>query len=186
MIETGNLKLEETEIDAVDLLGACVRLVWERARSNGLELITDFPKGDPPILRLDGRKFKQIVINLLSNAIKFTPRQGRVTLRFGVSDETGTVLEVTDTGIGMAAADIPKALERFQQVDGTLTRRFDGTGLGLPLSRALAELHGGTLDLESRVGVGTTVTVRLPAERIVTTQYPEDEPGALPMIRAAV
>ena len=77
------------------------------------------------------------------------------------------LLQVADTGIRIALADIPKALAPFQQVDSDLNRKYEGTGLGLPLTKALAELHGGSLDLQSEVGVGTTVTVRFPAERIV-------------------
>ena len=82
---------------------------------------------------------------------------------------SGYVFQIVDTGIGIAPEDIPKALSRFGQVDGDLNRQYEGTGLGLPLTKALVELHGGVLDLQSEVGVGTTVTVRLPAERIVAS-----------------
>ena len=78
------------------------------------------------------------------------------------------MFQVADTGIGIALIDIPKALAPFSQIDSDLNRKYDGTGLGLPLTKALAELHGGSLDLQSEVGVGTTVTVRFPAERIVS------------------
>ncbi len=83
--------------------------------------------------------------------------------------DSGYVFQITDTGIGIAPEDIPKALSRFGQIDGDLNRQHEGTGLGLPLTKALVEQHGGCLDLQSEVGVGTTVTVRFPAERIVAS-----------------
>ena len=119
----------------------------------------------PPV-RADGRVLKQILINLLSNAVKFTPPGGTVTVGVAL-DDAGLSVSVADTGIGMAAEDIPRALAAFGQVDSALNRKYEGTGLGLPLVKALTELHGGRLDLESEVGVGTTVTVRLPRERLV-------------------
>ena len=114
----------------------------------------------------DERKVKQILINLLSNAVKFAPSGGTVTIRCWCHGGDGYVLQVAGTGIGIALEDIPRALRPFQQVDSDLNRKYQGTGLGLPLTKALAELHGGSLDLQSEVGVGTTVTVRFPAERI--------------------
>ena len=120
-----------------------------------------------PLLRADGRKVKQIVINLLSNAIKFTDPGGEVTLKAWFRPLSGFVLQVTDTGIGIALEDIPLALEPFKQVDSGLSRKYDGTGLGLPLTKSLVEIHGGSFDLQSKLGAGTTVTVRFPAERII-------------------
>ncbi len=84
---------------------------------------------------------------------------------------SGHVFQIIDTGIGIAPEDIPKALSRFGQIDADLNRQYEGTGLGLPLTKALVEQHGGTLDLQSQVGVGTTVTVRFPAERIVRSPH---------------
>ena len=105
------------------------------------------------------------MVNLLSNSIKFTERGGSVTVK-AWQNADGFVLQVADTGIGIEMCDIPKALGRFQQIDSDLNRKYEGTGLGLPLTKALVEQHGGSLDLQSKVGVGTTVTIRLPAERI--------------------
>jgi signal transduction histidine kinase len=122
---------------------------------------------DLPVLHADQRKLKQILVNLLSNAIKFTEPGGKVILKIWCRTESGHVFQVIDTGIGIALDDIPKALSRFGQVDGDLNRRYEGTGLGLPLTKALVELHGGAFDLQSKLGVGTTVTLRFPAERIV-------------------
>ncbi len=111
---------------------------------------------------------KQILVNLLSNSVKFTDA-GEVTLRAWCRMDSGYVFQIVDTGIGIASDDIPKALSRFGQVDGDVNRQYEGTGLGLPLTKALVEQHGGSLDLQSEVGVGTTVTVRFPAERIVAS-----------------
>ena len=109
----------------------------------------------------------QILANLLSNAVKFTPSGGRVAVKAWCGPHGGYVFQVVDNGIGIALEDLPKALARFGQVDSGLQRAHEGTGLGLPLTKSLTELHGGSLDLESEVGVGTTVTVRFPAERVV-------------------
>ncbi len=95
------------------------------------------------------------------------PVGGKVTLKAWCSVNSGYVFQVIDTGIGIALEDIPKALLPFQQIDNRLNRKYEGTGVGLPLSKSLIEMHGGSLDLQSQVGVGTTVTVRFPAERIV-------------------
>ncbi len=122
-----------------------------------------------PALRADERKLKQILVNLLSNAVKFTDAGGEVTLRAWCRMDSGHVFQIVDTGIGIAPEDIPKALSHFGQVDGDLNRQYEGTGLGLPLTKALVELHGGALDLQSDVSVGTTVTVRFPAERILAS-----------------
>ena len=119
---------------------------------------------------------KQILINLISNGIKFTPRGGSVKVTGQLSRKSGYLLQIIDTGIGIAPADIPKALARFQQVDGQLNRTYEGSGLGLPLSKSLVEAHDGSLELESIVGEGTTVTARLPAERVVPL------PAAFPLV----
>ncbi|MCH6587977.1 MAG: hypothetical protein IH805_06655, partial [Proteobacteria bacterium] len=132
----------------------------------GLALDLDFPD-DLPLLRGDERKLKQILANLLTNAIKFTDAGGKVTLRAWCRADSGFVFQIIDTGIGIAAEDIPKALSRFGQVDGDLNRQYEGTGLGLPLTKALVELHGGSLTIDSVLGVGTTVTVVIPSERVL-------------------
>ncbi len=165
-IETGNATLEESEFELDELLRACLRFVSERAAENGVTLSAELTESGLG-LKADPRKLKQIVINMLSNAVKFTPAGGKVVLRCLASASDGCVIEISDTGIGMSKADIPRALDRFRQLDDGMTRRQEGTGLGLPLSKALTELHGGTLGLRSLRGHGTTVTIRLPAARIV-------------------
>jgi len=165
-IEVGSVQLDEQEVDAPGIVKACLRLMAERAKNGELQLSDDLADSATARLHADPRMLKQILINLLSNAIKFTPAGGRVTVTLRLSAESGCLLAVTDSGIGMAPEDMPKALERFQQIESPLTRKYHGSGLGLPLTKALVDLHGGTLDLQSRIGDGTTVTVRFPAQRV--------------------
>jgi signal transduction histidine kinase len=142
------------------------QLMRERALAEGVTLAMECAP-DVPALFADGRRVKQILINLLSNAIKFTPEGGRVTLSSTLRKDGGVRIQVSDTGIGMTESDIPTALKPFGQVDSKLSRKFDGTGLGLPISRHLAELHGATLSVESEPGKGTTVTLDFPVARSV-------------------
>ena len=165
-IESGNDELRESVIEIPEIVRSVVTLVGHRFQQGGIKLELDLAD-HLSALRADERKLKQILVNLLSNAAKFTDAGGQVTLGAWCRMDGGCVFRIADTGIGMALEDIPKALSRFGQVDADLSRRYEGTGLGLPLAKALVEQHGGVLDLESEVGVGTTVTVRFPAERIV-------------------
>ena len=171
-IESGKDEPEETLIDAPRLLGAIVPLVKGRADEGRVKLGTDIPDGLPR-LRADARKVKQILVNLLSNGIKFTKPGGSVRLSANVRDDGGMTFQVVDTGVGMAEQDIPTAFSQFGQVENELSRHHEGTGIGLPLTRALVEQHGGALLLASEVGAGTTVTVDFPAER--TVRFVEDE-----------
>ena len=165
-IESGTGELEDDTIELGDVIRFSLMMVEGRATENGIVLQRDIAADLPP-LRADLRKLKQVLVNLLSNGIKFTNSGGTVTLRVHCDAATGHVFEIIDTGIGIAAEDIPKALAPFQQIDSQLNRKYQGTGLGLPLSKAIVERHGGILELRSEVGVGTTVTARFPAERIV-------------------
>ena len=171
-VETGNARLNEDEIDLERIFATCLRLVAPRAE--GLELEAKLPEAPRPLLTADPRLVKQILTNLLSNAVKFTPTGGRVELAAWIAEDGGYVLQVADTGIGMAAEDIPQALARFKQLEGQHSRQFEGTGLGLPLAKSLVELHGGSLHLESELGAGTTAQVRFPAER--SAPLPEPSP----------
>lgn len=163
-IESGQFELREETTDAGSVIDECIRLIGPQAQSAGITLHTHLP--DSPIyLFADQRRLRQIALNLLSNAVKFTPKGGSVDVTVGLADG-GVELCVRDTGVGMKPEQIPIALEVFGQVDGRLSRKYEGTGLGLPLSRRLAELHGGSLTLESTPGEGTTVTIRFPADRL--------------------
>ena len=169
-LESGSDVLHEEDIEIPEVAHSAKWLVNGRAQDDSIELQTELAD-DLPMLCADRLKLKQILINLLSNAVKFTDTGGKVTLKVWCSANGGYVFQVIDTGIGIALEDIPKALSPFQQIDNRLNRKYEGTGLGLPLSRSLAEMHGGSLDLQSQVGVGTTVTVRFPAERIVRLKH---------------
>ncbi|NKB58657.1 MAG: DUF3365 domain-containing protein [Alphaproteobacteria bacterium] len=163
-IEAGKIEIYEELVDVAGVVKSCTLLVKERAEAKGLslELVSE---GDSPPLLADERVLKQILINLLSNAIKFTAGGGSIALRYGCDAENGYVFQVSDNGIGIAPADIDAVLLPFRQVDSDLSRKYEGTGLGLPLSKSFAEVHGGSLEIQSEIGVGTTVTVRFPAER---------------------
>lgn len=164
-VEAGKADLHECEVDVRTAVTACLTLVREQAETKRQRLEQDLAD-DLPALRADERRLKQILLNLLSNAVKFTGRGGQVTVKAYVEADGALVMEVADTGIGIAPEDIPKAFAPFSQIDGSDTRRYEGSGLGLPLARALAELHQASLDLESAVGVGTTAVVRFPAPRL--------------------
>ncbi len=164
-VESGLDELHEEDIEIPDLTHSVWRLIQQRAELQGVRLILELPE-DPPAMYADLRKLKQILVNLLSNAIKFTEAGGTVAMKVWFRGDSGYVFQVADTGIGIALEDIPKAFSQFGQVDSTLGRRHEGSGLGLPLTKALVELHGGSLDLQSQPGVGTTATARFPAERI--------------------
>ncbi|HWX88880.1 MAG TPA: MHYT domain-containing protein [Rhizomicrobium sp.] len=163
-LDAGQTELNEVVFDPAELIAESLRMIAGQAQQAGIALSTDIGR-DLPWLKADKRRIKQILINLLSNAVKFTLPGGQVQVSARLTD-AGLALAVADSGIGIARADIPKALERFGQVDARLERKYEGTGLGLPLSKQLAELHGGGLALESAVGAGTTVTVTLPRDRL--------------------
>ncbi len=167
--EAGHLTLYETEAALADIVDRSVSLIRPAAQQAQVDLVIDRQQGSPQRLFADERRLQQILVNLLSNAVKFTPAGGRVSLRITRDAAGGTNIVVEDTGIGMRAEEIPIALEPFGQVDSSLSRRFEGAGIGLPLTRRLVELHGGTLVIVSTLGIGTIVTVTLPAERIRPT-----------------
>jgi two-component system cell cycle sensor histidine kinase PleC len=161
MIEVGQLKLRIERVDVVEVAGRCVKLVKQKALDRAVRLTANLP-ADLPLIEADARFMKQIVLNLLSNAVKFTPRGGTITVGAGIVDGD-LVLHVTDTGIGIAEADVANITKPFYQVDGSLAREHQGAGLGLALVSAYVGLHGGTLAIDSALGRGTAVTARFPA-----------------------
>jgi PAS domain S-box-containing protein len=163
-VESGRDEIFDEDIDVGELLSQLSPLIAGRAGHGGVVLRYDCPD-ELPALRADRRKLKQILLNLLSNAIKFTLAEGDVMLKVTCPPNGGHIFQIIDSGVGIADEDISRAFTPFGQVESGLNRKNEGTGLGLPLSKALVELHGGSLDLESEVGVGTTVTVRFPVER---------------------
>ncbi|HZB93511.1 MAG TPA: ATP-binding protein [Stellaceae bacterium] len=164
-IEVGRYELREEVFDIADAVEGAARLVRGRAEEAGIDLVIDVPRELPPLCA-EPRACRQILLNLLSNAIKFTPRGGRISVAAEIAEATGLAIRVSDTGIGIAAKDVPLVLTPFGQVEAALSRRHGGVGLGLPLSKRLAELHGGSLDIASAPGAGTTVTLRFPGGRL--------------------
>jgi PAS domain S-box-containing protein len=162
-IEAGQFELHEEAVDMAEAIQFAVHMVALPAEGASLVLDVDVTPG----LRAfaDERRIRQILLNLLSNAVKYTPKGGRVRIGAGLAANGDLLLVVSDTGVGMSAADQQRALQPFAQIDNEFNRRQQGTGLGLTLTRRLAELHGGSLNLSSAVGQGTTVTVTLPAGR---------------------
>ncbi len=178
-IEAGKAEVHDEALHLAELFEATARIVRERAMTAGLNLVIA-NAARLPALRADRRKMLQILVNLLSNAIKFTPEGGRIEVAAALDPSGDLLIRVADTGIGIAAKDIEKALTPFGQIDSSLSRKHAGTGLGLPLTKNLVELHGGRLDLESTPGEGTAVTVRLPAERVTgASGRPVRQPAAL-------
>lgn len=168
-IEVGRIVLRESAVDVMSVIDATVGMLRERAERAAVAM-TLMPSPDLPLLTADERRIKQILVNLLSNAIKFTPAGGKVEVSATLSQDGEIVIKVADTGIGIAPEDIPRALAPFEQVDSSLSRRYEGSGLGLPLTKGLADLHGAEMELDSEPGKGTVVTIRFPRNRTVLTE----------------
>jgi two-component system cell cycle sensor histidine kinase PleC len=161
----GKAELREDRMSLTSLLVSVERFFRERAREAGLALEMQLPGRDIE-LWADETKLKQVLLNLMSNAVKFTAPGGRVSASIALRADGRLELTIADSGIGIAEADLDRVFEPFTQVDNSLSRRHAGTGLGLPLAKSFVELHGGTIEIASRPGVGTTVTVLLPSVRV--------------------
>lgn len=164
-LDSGVAGLNEEVFDIAETISESVRMMSPQSKAAGVLVRNDVSHPLPGV-KADRRRIQQVLLNLLSNAVKFTPNNGRVTVSSGLADE-GLTISVADTGIGIAPDDIPRAFERFGQIDSSLARRYEGAGLGLPLARDLVELHGGKLTLESTPEVGTTVHIMLPRQRLL-------------------
>jgi PAS domain S-box-containing protein len=163
--ESASLTLIEDEVAPVDLVETARRLMTDQATARAIAIEIAVPRALR--IRVDPTKMHQIVVNLVSNAVKFTPEGGRIDITTRVGTD-GIELRVADTGIGMTPQQIGLALQPFIRVDNDpMARKTDGVGLGLPIAQRLVQLHGGTLSFDSRPGIGTTVIVRLPADRVV-------------------
>ena len=174
-VDAGKFELhEEAGVDGRQIAQASIALVRDHAETGHIRLSSDI-HDDLPRLIADGTRLKQILLNLLSNAIKFTEPGGAVTLSVDYEMGAGVSFAVRDTGLGMSEGEIGVALEPFGQVDAGTARQYEGTGLGLPLARRLAELHGGVLAIRSEKGCGTTVTVTLPESRVMPYEVPVTE-----------
>jgi signal transduction histidine kinase len=171
-LEAGKFELHEEDVEISEIVQASIHLLEPQAEKAKIRLSKSVDN-DLPLVRADDRRLRQVLINLLSNAVKFTPEGGRVCV--SVTAKSGAVsIAISDTGIGIEQDEIPKALEAFRQTNSKISRKYEGTGLGLPLAKHLVERHGGTLTIESKINVGTTVMVALPRERsIPRTTKPE-------------
>ena len=181
-VEAGKMELRESEFSIAALIADSVALLGEKARNHvslGVECAPDIPT-----LVGDVKLIKQILLNLVSNAVKFTPEGGWVTIAAHYRGGRGVRIAVSDSGIGMSQADIEKALSPFGQIDSRIARNHQGTGLGLPISRSYAELHGGELIVASALGQGTRVTLLLPESRIAQTPQMKTPQMKAPQKRA--
>ena len=165
-IEAGKVNLREEEVDMAAVIETCVQLMYPRSSMAKITLVRDVAP-DLPRIYADARKAKQILLNLLSNSVKFTPAGGTVAIAAKLNKAGEFCLTVADTGIGIAGDNIDKALSAFTQIDSSLSRRYEGTGLGLPITKSLVELHGGRLAIDSELGAGTTVIAVFPASRVI-------------------
>ncbi|TMQ16940.1 MAG: GAF domain-containing protein [Candidatus Rokuibacteriota bacterium] len=159
-IEAGRMELDLEEFDLPQAIDNALVLIRERATRKGLSLDVRLA-GDLGAARGDQRKIKQVLLNLLSNAVKFTPEGGRIEVR-GQRVDSQAEISVADTGIGIAADDLEAVFEEFRQVGTDYTKKHEGTGLGLTLSRKFVELHGGRIWVKSQPGQGSTFTFTIP------------------------
>jgi signal transduction histidine kinase len=172
-VEAGKIELDERAIDLHALVTASLRLISERAGEAGVRVTNEVP-ADLPRLFADERLLKQILINLLSNSVKFTPSGGTVKVQAWREPNGVMALAVADSGIGIAEDDLLKVMEPFRQADAALSRKYEGTGLGLPLVKSFMELHRGVFELKSQVGVGTTALARFPRDRVMDSSAAAD------------
>ena len=163
-VEAGKLQLHEDLIDVPYLVQSAKSIISERVRAAELTMEIDMESPLPKLLA-DELRLKQVLLNLLGNAIKFTPPGGDITLSVGLDETKAFVFRVKDSGIGISPEDRDKIFTPFGQADSSLSRNHDGAGLGLPLSQSLVALHGGTISLDSKPGLGATFSVRLPRNR---------------------
>ncbi len=164
-IHAGRMELSFSQVQPNQLVEHCMQLVRPRAEEKALSLAIDVPE-DIPAMEADSTRLKQVILNLLSNAVKFTPEGGtvRIALRH-LADRDLVELVVEDTGEGMTPQEVARACEPFEQIHDQLNKKHEGTGLGLPISIAIVEMHGGRLEISSRKGEGTRVRALLPRSR---------------------
>jgi len=183
-IEAGAVKLDETNMGLGNLIDDVVRIVQHRADEKNVVINVLRPNRGLRLMA-DERFVKQMLINLMSNAVKFTNDGGWVRISTQTSSDGHLEVCVSDNGIGIAEKDIPVVLSTFGQVESAETRTNHGTGLGLPLTQRLIELHGGELRLESELGIGTTIALRFPASRFSTEAQAEmgqKHPSTAPLL----
>ncbi len=174
--ETGKLDVHDDEVTICDVVDQVMRMFREQAAKDGIHLSSTFPDEDI-VMRVDPRLMRQVVTNVVSNAVKFTQKGGAVYIAVKRQADGAVAIIVEDTGIGIPAEDIDNIVEPFVQVENSLSREHGGAGLGLPLVKKIVELHGGELQISSKLGVGTRLRIILPAARVVrsTGQVPGNQ-----------
>jgi signal transduction histidine kinase len=165
-IEAGEAKLDETDVALDTATEESLQMLRPRIDKKRLQVNVDIDAAVPR-LRADRRMVKQMLLNLLGNAVTYTPNRGSVGVRAVVTAHGEIAIEIRDTGIGIAKADLERVMEPFHIAENPHVRSYQGIGLGLPLTRSLVRLHGGTLRLDSELGVGTVATLTFPAERTI-------------------
>jgi signal transduction histidine kinase len=165
-IEAREVELEEQLVAVGDVVQSAIAAIRPIAQEKSIDINCEFGQEATLPICVDPTKFKQIMINLLSNGVRFTEPEGQILLGSSLDSRGSLVISIADTGIGIAPEHLQKVLEPFAQVQDRFTGKSEGIGLGLPIARALIELHGGELVLSSALGIGTTVALRLPGERV--------------------
>jgi signal transduction histidine kinase len=165
-IEAGRYELDERPVALAELVAECLRLIAPAAEKKALTVDVAGPD-EMPTVRADPRALKQILLNVLSNGVKFNRDSGRLEVALRRAREGDIEFVVADTGIGIAPEVVPQLFQPFRQGNSAIARRYGGTGLGLSICKSLIEMHGGSATLTSELGVGTTVTLRLPANRVI-------------------
>ncbi|MAL78938.1 MAG: hypothetical protein CMN55_07460 [Sneathiella sp.] len=171
--EAGKLVLQEEEVSIVDTVNSTLRVIRDNAAERGVRLIFDVPSRDHRMIG-DPRLLAQVFLNLFSNAVKFTHKGGSVSIGFQSLENGNLQIRIRDTGIGIDPENIEKVFDPFVQIESSMARNYDGTGLGLPLTKNIMELHSGTITLDSRLGEGTVAIVEFPKERLVDRQIDGD------------
>lgn len=168
-IEMGDADFISEDVDLKEVVQTAQVMISDRAATGGIKIVQNMPAASSLPFHGDRRRLIQILVNILSNSVKFTARDGMVTLTAESDTEGGYIITISDTGIGISAENIPKVFERFGRITDRQTRGIEGIGLGLPLTKALVDLHGGSIEIESEPDVGTTVTLWFPMNPIAQT-----------------
>jgi len=176
-IEAGRLELDEQAVVIGDEVDKALQQLREEARGADVKLVSEIDP-DLPLLLGDAHKIRQIVINLAGNAVRYMPDSGTVTVRAARAERQGIVLTVEDDGAGMSGEDVERVLSPFVRLSNPMVRAHDGTGLGLPLVKALVELHGGEFTLASKPDHGTTATAIFPKSRVIQPEAPLVQDGS--------
>jgi two-component system cell cycle sensor histidine kinase PleC len=169
-LHSGSFMLDPSDVQVADALDDCLANFGKSISDHGLNLVCNIAS-NLPIIQGDEQKLRQTFTNLVGNAIKFTPPGGTVAIEAANAPNSDIVVTIRDTGVGMSEEEIRVALAPFGQADASRTRWREGSGLGLPIAKALVDLHGGTIEIRSTKGQGTEVTVRLPTNALDLSSY---------------